>query len=361
MKPDALSRALASALPADLSHSPLLGILVVNMGAGIATLAARFLSLGLADLRGHLGIGVDEGAWIGTAFNAATMFIGPLTVYLGALLGTRPVLLVCSGVFAIVSACLPFAHSYSMLILLMAIAGLSSGTFYPLTLSFALREHSAQVPGADARPLCDLYRGRLELCAIVVRLLSESPVVGVDVLDVRSRNAAHGGVRLLRHSSVFAAETLGTDTELRRISVRQRRTRAPVRRARPGTAARLVALQRVHRAVHDRELLPPVRRDPPSAPAESIGGSAVSPQMEHARPGIRGVCVPFLPARDGPRHSADAGRARIRRGSNWSRRGVDGDSGVVARVLRGPPIEQRSRLPSADGKRICGHGKSRAS
>ena len=130
--------ALASALPADLSHSPLLGILAVNMGAGIATLAARFLSLGLADLKGHIGIGVDEGAWIGTAFNAATMFIGPLTVYLGAVLGTRPVLLVCSGVFAIVSACLPFAQSYSMLILLMAIAGLSSGTFYPLTLSFAL-------------------------------------------------------------------------------------------------------------------------------------------------------------------------------------------------------------------------------
>jgi MFS transporter, DHA2 family, multidrug resistance protein len=138
MKPDA-TRALAAALPADLSHSPVLGILVVNMGAGIATLAGRFLSLGLADLKGHLGIGVDEGAWIGTAFNAATMFIGPLTVYLGALLGTRPVLLVCASVFAVVSACLPFAHSYGVLILLMVIAGLSSGTFYPLTLSFALR------------------------------------------------------------------------------------------------------------------------------------------------------------------------------------------------------------------------------
>jgi DHA2 family multidrug resistance protein len=131
--------ALAAALPADLSHTPLLGILAVNMGAAMATLAGRFLSLGLADLRGHIGIGVDEGAWIGTAFNAATMFIGPLTVYLGALLGTRPVLLVCAGVFAIVSACLPFAHSYSVLILLLAIAGLTSGTFYPLTLSFALQ------------------------------------------------------------------------------------------------------------------------------------------------------------------------------------------------------------------------------
>jgi DHA2 family multidrug resistance protein len=137
MKPDA-TRALASALPADLSHSPLLGILVVNLGAGVATLAARLLSLGLADLRRHLGIGVDEGAWVGTAFNGATMFIGPLTVYLGALFGTRPVFLICSAVFAIVSACLPFAHSYSLLIALLAIAGLSSGTFYPLTLSFAL-------------------------------------------------------------------------------------------------------------------------------------------------------------------------------------------------------------------------------
>jgi DHA2 family multidrug resistance protein len=137
MKPNA-TRALASVLPADLSHSPLLGIVAVNMGAGIATLAARFLSLALADLRGHLGIGVDEGAWISTAFNAATMFIGPLSVYLGALFGTRPLLLVCCGAFAMVSACLPVAHSYSVFILLMAIAGLSSGTFYPLTLSFAL-------------------------------------------------------------------------------------------------------------------------------------------------------------------------------------------------------------------------------
>jgi DHA2 family multidrug resistance protein len=130
--------ALRSVLPADLAHSPLLGVFAVVLGAGTASLAARLLSLGLADLRGHIGVGVDEGAWISTAFNATTMFIGPLTVYLGALLGARRVLLVCGVVFAIVSACLPFAHNYSALIVLLAIAGLSSGTFYPLTISFAL-------------------------------------------------------------------------------------------------------------------------------------------------------------------------------------------------------------------------------
>src|SRR5262249_1140442 len=67
------------------------------------------------------------------------MFIGPLTVYVGALLGARRVLLFPSTVFALVSIGLPFVHSYSLLICLLAIAGLSSGTFYPLTLSFVLR------------------------------------------------------------------------------------------------------------------------------------------------------------------------------------------------------------------------------
>ena len=131
--------ALAAAFPADLSHSPLVGILGVLLGAAIVTLAGRLLSLGLADLRGNAGISFDDGAWIGSAFNVALMFIGPFTVYLGAILGPRRVLLVCATVFTVVSACLPVVHSYSLLIVLVAITGLSSGTFYPLTLTFALR------------------------------------------------------------------------------------------------------------------------------------------------------------------------------------------------------------------------------
>src|SRR5262249_58739465 len=128
--------ALAGALPADLSHSPLLGIAGVVMGAGIVTLAGRLLSLGLADLKGNVGIGYDEGAWVNSAFNVAIRFIGPLTVYLGAIVGARRVLLFSSVLFALVSAGLPFVHSHSLLICLLVVAGLSSGPFYPLTLSF---------------------------------------------------------------------------------------------------------------------------------------------------------------------------------------------------------------------------------
>ena len=134
-----IARALNAAAPADLSKSPLLGILGVITGAGIVTLAGRMITLGAADLKGHVGISFDDGAWIGSAFNVALMFIGPFTVYLGGLLGPRRVLLMAATAFTLIFAFLPLVHSYNLLIVGLVLAGLTSGTFYPLTLTFALR------------------------------------------------------------------------------------------------------------------------------------------------------------------------------------------------------------------------------
>jgi DHA2 family multidrug resistance protein len=137
--PVQVARAIAGVLPSEISHSPLIGILGVVMGAGIVTLAGRLLTLGTADLKGSLGIGFDEGAWIGSAFNIALMFIGPFTVYLGGLLGPRRVLMIAGSCFTLVCLLLPLVHGYSLLITALVLAGLTSGTFYPLTLTFALR------------------------------------------------------------------------------------------------------------------------------------------------------------------------------------------------------------------------------
>jgi MFS transporter, DHA2 family, multidrug resistance protein len=134
-----LAKAIAGGLPSELSHSPLLGIVGVVMGAGIVTLTGRMLTLGLADLKGSLGMGFDDGAWLGTAYNVALMFIGPFTVYIGGLLGPRRVLLAAAGLFTLICAFLPLIHSYTLLITALVLAGLTSGTFYPLTLTFALR------------------------------------------------------------------------------------------------------------------------------------------------------------------------------------------------------------------------------
>jgi MFS transporter, DHA2 family, multidrug resistance protein len=137
--PAQILHGLAGAVPAELSKSPLLGILGVIMGAGIVTLTGRMVTLGLADLKGHVGISYDDGAWIGSAFNVALMFIGPFTVYLGGLMGPRRILLFAATAFTLICAFLPLVHNYSLLITALVLAGLTSGTFYPLTLTFALR------------------------------------------------------------------------------------------------------------------------------------------------------------------------------------------------------------------------------
>jgi DHA2 family multidrug resistance protein len=138
-RPSAGTSSALAAVPVDLSHSPVLGIIGVILGAGIVTLAGRLLSLGLADLKGNIGIGSDAGTWIPSAFNVALMFIGPFSVYLGGLLGPRRVLLYSAVAFTGISALLPVVHNYDLMIALLVIAGLTSGTFYPLTLTFALK------------------------------------------------------------------------------------------------------------------------------------------------------------------------------------------------------------------------------
>ena len=131
--------AAGAATPPVISTHPLLGIFGVLFGAMIATCTGRLISVGLMDLRGALHLGVDEASWIGTAFNAALMFIGPFSVYLGGLLGPRRVLLACAPVFTLISLLLPFVSSLPVILTLLVLAGLTAGTFYPLTLSFVLR------------------------------------------------------------------------------------------------------------------------------------------------------------------------------------------------------------------------------
>jgi DHA2 family multidrug resistance protein len=103
------------------------------------TLNSRLLSVGLPDLRGALGAGFDEASWIPTAFNMGTIFIGVFSVFLASAYGVRRVLLVSGSVFTLTSLALAFSHTLSAILVLQAIAGLSSGSFYTLTMTFVAR------------------------------------------------------------------------------------------------------------------------------------------------------------------------------------------------------------------------------
>ncbi len=125
--------------PATPSVFPPLGLLAVLLGAMIATFFGRLLSVGAADLRGAMHLDYDAATWITTAYNMGLMFIGPFSVYLGGLLGPRRVLLASALLFAALSAAMPLLGHLPVLLTFLALGGLSAGTFYPLTLSFLLR------------------------------------------------------------------------------------------------------------------------------------------------------------------------------------------------------------------------------
>src|ERR1700757_2731349 len=124
--------------PPPSTTNPYVGTLAVFLGAGLATLSSRLLSVGLPDLRGALGISLDDASWLPTAFNMATMFSGVFVVFVNAFWGPRRILLPAAAIFSTASFLLPFSPNYQVMMALVIVAGLASGTFYSLTMTFVL-------------------------------------------------------------------------------------------------------------------------------------------------------------------------------------------------------------------------------
>src|SRR5271156_1679854 len=76
---------------------PYIGTLAVLLGSVISTLDSRITVFGLADVRGAVHAGFDEGAWVTTAFTVGQMLIGPVSAWLGMVFGPHRLLMI-SGV-----------------------------------------------------------------------------------------------------------------------------------------------------------------------------------------------------------------------------------------------------------------------
>jgi DHA2 family multidrug resistance protein len=120
-------------------NRPLVGVAAVLAGAFVATLNTRITTFGLADIRGGLGLGFDEGSWLTAVFSAAQMMVAPAAAWLSTVFGARRFLLWASVIFAVASLLLPFTADYETVIALQFVRGLSVGTFIPAALGFILR------------------------------------------------------------------------------------------------------------------------------------------------------------------------------------------------------------------------------
>ena len=144
---------IAPATPAQTI--PWLGLAAVLLGTFISTLNGRLSTFGLADIRGAMHAGFDEGAWITTAQTVAQMLVAPLAIWVGTIYGPRRVLLGAALAFAVISAIEPLSTNLPMLLGLQFMSGLTSGCFVPLTLAFILRNVPPKYLGVTAYPRQD--------------------------------------------------------------------------------------------------------------------------------------------------------------------------------------------------------------
>jgi DHA2 family multidrug resistance protein len=127
------------------SLRPYVGIFGVLLGSIIATLASRVTTFGLADLRGGLHAGFDEGAWITTSFGIGQMVVGVASPYLGAIFGVRRVLLLGILLVFLTNLLGPFSPNLNAFMVMQFLGGVGSGTFIPLTISFIVRSLPAKL------------------------------------------------------------------------------------------------------------------------------------------------------------------------------------------------------------------------
>src|ERR1700751_1972763 len=109
---ETLGQSSSKSVQPKFTTNPWVGIVAVFIGAGLATLNSRLLSVGLPDLRGALGLSYDDASWLPTALNMATMFSGVFIVFLNAYWGPRRILLPAAGIFTAACFLLPFAPNY---------------------------------------------------------------------------------------------------------------------------------------------------------------------------------------------------------------------------------------------------------
>src|SRR3981189_3245508 len=115
------------AVPAPPPTIPWMGLLAVLLGTFISTLNTRLSTFGLADIRGAVHAGFDEGTWITTSQAVAQMFLAPVALWLGGVSGPRRVLLNAAVAFAVICLIEPLSPNLQTLLGLQFAGGLASG------------------------------------------------------------------------------------------------------------------------------------------------------------------------------------------------------------------------------------------
>ncbi len=111
----------------------------VLLGTFTSILNSRLTEIGLADIRGALGLGFDEASWITTAYVVAEVTAIPAAVWLRGILSPTRGVIIGAGLFSIFSLAVPLSPNLQVLLTLQALRGLSAGILIPMAYAVIMR------------------------------------------------------------------------------------------------------------------------------------------------------------------------------------------------------------------------------
>jgi MFS transporter, DHA2 family, multidrug resistance protein len=108
------------------------------IGAFIAVLNIQITNASLLDIEGGIGTGVDNGAWISTAYLIGEIIVIPITDYLSRVFSFRIYLIANAALFLAFSVACAFAGNLGQMIALRAVQGFTGGVLIPMSFTLVL-------------------------------------------------------------------------------------------------------------------------------------------------------------------------------------------------------------------------------
>jgi len=125
--------------PPPLTGRLMFGLFGALVAGVMSLLNTRLTSFGVADLRGGVGLDLDLGGWVTTAFSVGSIAVVPATPWLTGIFSPRR-MLVANVVLATASAAaLALVPPYPIIALLRFLQGVGTGALLPLLLLSVLR------------------------------------------------------------------------------------------------------------------------------------------------------------------------------------------------------------------------------
>jgi DHA2 family multidrug resistance protein len=108
------------------------------LGAFMAVLDIQITNSSLQEIQAALGVTIEEGSWISTAYLVAEVVVIPLTGWLSQVFSVRRYLLVNTTLFIFFSICCAWSVNLPMMIVFRGLQGLSGSILIPMALTIVL-------------------------------------------------------------------------------------------------------------------------------------------------------------------------------------------------------------------------------